>query len=89
MMNNLYQNEFSLLHNYFYPAMKLQEKMRVHSKIKKQYDLSQTPYQRLLNSDAINILQKEKLRQTFESLNPFDLQQRINRSLKTFFDMLI
>lgn len=88
LMNDIYQNEFSLLHNYFYPAMKLQEKERVESKIKKKYDLPQTPYQRLLNSDAISSLQKEKMRQTFESLNPFDLQQRIQRKLKNIFQLV-
>lgn len=69
LMNDLYQNEFSLLHNYFYPAMKLQDKIRVQSKSKKRYDQPQTPYQRLMNSDAISLLQKEKLRQPFESLD--------------------
>lgn len=88
LMNDLYQNEFSLLHNYFYPAMKLQEKMRMESKIKKQYDQPQTPYQRLMNSSALNILQKEKLRQTFESLDPFNLQQRIQRKLKNIFKLV-
>jgi hypothetical protein len=84
-MNDLYANEFSLLHNYFYPAMKLQDKVRIDSKIKKHYDLPQTPYQRLMNSNAISELQKEKLRQTFESLDPFDLQKRIQNKLKNIF----
>lgn len=35
LMNELYQNELSLLHNFFYPAMKLQDKIRIQSKIKK------------------------------------------------------
>ena len=38
LMNDLYQNELSLLHNFFYPAMKLQDKIRIQSKIKKHYD---------------------------------------------------
>lgn len=85
LMNDIYQNELSLLHNYFYPAMKLKDKVRIESKIKKQYYKAQTPYQRLMNSDAINLLQKEKLRQTFESLNPFDLQKIIQQKLKNIF----
>ena len=88
LMNDLYSNEFSLLHNYFYPAMKLQEKMRVESKIIKRYDKPKTPYQRLLSSDAISILQKEKLRQCFESLNPFELQKRIQQKLKIIFQYI-
>jgi hypothetical protein len=85
LMNDVYQNEFSLLHNYFYPAMKLQDKVRINSKIKKRYDQPQTPYQRLMNSDAVSASQKEKMRQLFESLNPFDLQQRIQKKLKNIF----
>jgi len=85
LMNDLYHNELSLLHNYFYPAMKLQDKIRIQSKIKKHYDKPQTPYQRLMASDHVNALQKEKMRQTFESLNPFELQRIIQQKLKNIF----
>lgn len=85
LMNDLYQNELSLLHNYFYPAMKLQDKIRIQSKIKKHYDKPQTPYQRLMASEHITILQKEKMRQVFESINPFELQNRIQIKLKNIF----
>jgi hypothetical protein len=85
LMNDLYQNELSLLRNYFYPAMKIQDKIRIQSKIKKHYDKPKTPYQRLLNSSFINDLQKEKLKQTFESINPFELKQRIEAKLKNIF----
>jgi hypothetical protein len=88
LMNDLYQNEFSLLHNYFYPAMKLQDKTRIQSKIKKHYDQPQTPYQRLMQSDAIDSEQKEKMCQTFESLNPFELQKRIQQKLKNIFRLV-
>ena len=88
LMNDLYKNEFSLLHNYFYPAMKLQEKTRIDAKIIKRYDNPKTPYQRLMHSDAITILQKENLRQRFESLNPFELQQRIQQKLKVIFQYI-
>lgn len=88
LMNDIYQNEFSLLHNYFYPAMKLQDKIRIESKIKKHYDQPQTPYQRLMQSDAIIDIQKEKMRQTFESLNPFELQKRIQQKLKNIFRLV-
>jgi len=85
LMNDLYQNELSLLHNYFYPAMKLKDKIRDRSKIKKHYDIPQTPYQRLMASSHVNELQKEKMRQVFESLNPFELQKTIQCKLKNIF----
>ena len=89
LMNDLYQNELSQLQNYFYPAMKLQEKRRIQSKIKKCYDKPQTPYQRLMASDHISNDQKEKLKQTFETLNPFKLRKTIEGKLKKIFSYVI
>jgi len=85
LMNDLYQNEFALLHNYFCPAMKLQKKERIHSKIIKKYDRPQTPYQRLMQSHHINYLQKEKLKKIYHSLNPFELKDKIEKKLKNIF----
>lgn len=85
LMNDLYQNEFALLHNYFCPAMKLQKKERVDAKIIKKYDQPQTPYQRLMQSQHINDLQKEKLTKIYRSLNPFDLKDKIEKKLKYIF----
>ncbi len=85
LMNDLYRNELSLLQNYFYPTMKLLDKIRIKAKVKKHYDQPQTPYQRLMASDKINALQKEKMRQIFESLDPFILQQSIQQKLKNIF----
>ena len=88
LMNDIYQNEFNLLHNFFHPAMKLQDKIRVQSTIKKSYDQPQTPYQRLMVSAHINDLQKAKLKQTFESLNPFELKKTIESKLKRIFQQV-
>jgi hypothetical protein len=85
-MNDLYRNELSLLQNYFYPAMKLQDKVRIQSKIKKCYDKPQTPYQRLMTSDHISIAEKEKLTQTFGSINPFKLKKTIEQKLNKIFN---
>ena len=84
-MNDLYRNELSLLQNYFYPTMKLLDKIRIKAKIKKHYDQPQTPYQRLMTSQKVDALQKEKMRQTFESLDPFLLQRSIQLKLKNIF----
>ena len=84
-MNDLYQNEFALLHNYFCPAMKLQDKARVDSRIIKKYDQPQTPYQRLMKCENISELQKEKMTMTYRSLNPFELKDTIEKKLKIIF----
>lgn len=85
LMNDLYQNELSLLHNYFYPAMKLKNKVRIMARIIKEYHKPQTPYQRLMASEHVNSEQKEKMQQQFESLDPFELQQIIQKKLKNIF----
>jgi hypothetical protein len=82
LMNDLYQNELSLLQNYFYPAMKIKDKIRVQSKMKKYYDKPKTPCQRLIESEHVTQEQKEKLKQIAESLNPFELRKVIEKKLK-------
>jgi hypothetical protein len=88
LINDLYQNEFSLLQNYFCPIMKLKDKTRIGSRIKKYHDKPKTPFQRLLESNYISKLQKEKLYQTFNSLNPFELRENIETKLKKIFSQV-
>lgn len=85
LMNDLYQNECSLLHNYFYPAMKLLDKKRIQSKIKKEYETPKTPYQRLLDCEHVSTEQKEALKRTFASLDPFKLKISMEQKLKKIF----
>jgi hypothetical protein len=61
LMNELYANELSLLSNFFYPCIKLIDKVRIKSRIKKTYDTPQTPYQRLMASNDLNEEQKRRL----------------------------
>jgi len=44
VLNEIYR-ELRLLVNFFYPSMKLIEKTRVGSKVKKKYDIARTSYQ--------------------------------------------
>lgn len=85
LMNDLYQNELSLLHNYFYPTIKLIEKQRIGSKIKKKYDQPKTPYERLLGAEHISEEQKLKLKNKFAELDPFELQKTIQTKLNKIF----
>lgn len=85
LMNDLYANELSLLLNFFYPCIKLVDKIRIESKIKKKYDKAQTPYQRLMASDNLSVEQKKMLQDKFITLDPFDLQKTIQKKLKLLF----
>lgn len=69
----------SLYHNFFQPVMKLKEKMRIGSKIKRIYDIPKTPYQRVLDSKHVLEETKVKLRLRYKTLNPKKLLKEIVR----------
>jgi len=74
---NLICETISLYHNFFQPVMKLKEKIRIASRIKRVHDVPITPYQRVLESPDIPEETKIKLRTKYESLNPKQLLKRI------------
>jgi hypothetical protein len=88
LLNNLYQNEWSLLKNYFCPTIKLKEKIRVKSKIKKQFYPPLTPYQRLMESPHLSQENKNKLNHTFKQLDPFLLCENIQKKLKVIASLV-
>ena len=85
LMNDLYANELSLLSNFFYPCIKLTNKVRIKSSIKKTYDIPQTPYQRLMASTCLTQERKYALEEKFNTLDPFLLQKIIQSKLKSIF----
>lgn len=85
LMNDLYTNELSLLSNFFYPCIKLTNKVRIKSSIKKTYDIPQTPYQRLMASTCLTQERKDALEEKFNTLDPFLLQKIIQSKLKSIF----
>ena len=78
LLNELY-SYLRLYLNFFHPQMKLVRKERIGARVKKQYDLPQTPYQRLLTMDEISADRKKKLQATYEQLNPFALKRSIDK----------
>jgi transposase InsO family protein len=77
LLNSLY----ALLHfygNFFLPTMKLKEKVRVGSKVKRIYDDPQTPYARTLASDLVTEEDKAQLREVYSHLDLPALRQRID-----------
>jgi hypothetical protein len=69
LLNQLYA-QLQLLVNFFYPSMKLIEKVRVGARVHKRYDTARTPYQRVLDGAQVPQSQKKKLRAQFKKLNP-------------------
>jgi len=80
LLNRLY----ALLHyygNFFLPVMKLKEKVRTGSKVKRIYDDPQTPYARALNSPHISKADKAELREAYGHLDLVSLRRRIDELL--------
>ena len=78
IMNKLYK-VLRFYTNFFLPSMKLIEKTRMGSKVIKKYDKPETPYRRTINSDTVSEEVKERLRRTYEELNPFRLKREIDK----------
>lgn len=78
-----------LYQNYFQPSMKLSSKKRAGAKVIKKYEPAQTPYQRLLKSEAVSEEHKEKLRQEYEQLDPLRLYQEIERKQQAFWALTV
>jgi len=65
--------------NFFLPSMKLKEKTRDGARVRKRYHRAQTPYQRLMESPAIDKNTKNQLKQYYQRLNPAQLYRQIQR----------
>lgn len=63
------------------PVLKLQSKTRVDGKLKKKYDIAQTPYQRVLESPDVPAADKTTLRAIYLDLNPVHLRKQIDDQL--------
>jgi hypothetical protein len=77
VLNRLY----AILHyyvNFFLPVMKLVEKQRIGSRVKRIYDDPQTPYARVLASKHLSPEAEGELRETYDHLDLVALRRRID-----------
>jgi len=88
LMSDLYRNEWSQLNNFFTPQFKLLRKTRVGSQYKREYLAPKTPYKRILESKEVAEETKAQLSQIFCSLNPFDLQKKIEVKLHRIYKLM-
>lgn len=88
LMNDLYANEFSLFTNFFCPTLKLVSKAREGSKWVRRHSKPITPAQRVLDHPDMPQNTKEKLSSQIKTLNPFLIQNQIQRKLRTIFKLL-
>jgi hypothetical protein len=87
LLNELY-GHLRLYLNFFHPQMKLVSKERIGTKVKKQYDVPQTPYQRLLDLEEVDVERKLKLQKTYAQLNPFELKRMIDKLREKLLKMI-
>ena len=78
----LYKEIWGPLQNFFLPSMKLKSKHREGSRWVRRHDQPQTAYQRLLASGALSNKEHARLRDWFESLDPFVLARRLEAQLR-------
>lgn len=85
LMNELYEQEWSLYQNHFIPTQKLIKKEKINSKYKKQYDKAKTPYQRVVESMQVTNEKKMELALLHQQLNPFKLKASIEQKLRKIY----
>ncbi len=84
LMNEIYTQYWCPLQNYFMPTQKLLRKTRIGARIKKEYEPARTPYQRLMESDALSEEQKIELQRRKSLLNPFKLRKALMLKVEEF-----
>jgi hypothetical protein len=87
LLNELYGHLRFYL-NFFHPQMKLVSKERTGSRVKKKYDVPQTPYQRLLTLEEISVEKRARLQASYDQLNPFALKRTINKLQERLHKMI-
>ena len=88
LMNDIYQNYFNPLQNFFLPTMKILSKTRIGGRIIKRYDVPKTPFQRLLDSSDKESEKIKALEKRYSELDPIDLQLGLEIKLKEFFNLV-
>jgi hypothetical protein len=83
-LNALYA-VYRLYVNHFLPVTKLQQKVRVGSRVKKVYDAPKTPYPRVLDSPEVSEFVKAKLRAEHATLDVVKLKQQIDQMSDALF----
>jgi hypothetical protein len=88
LMNEIYRDYWNPLLNFFCPAIKLKQKIRVGGKLKKIYDKPKTPCDRLLDCGKLSELQTKRLLADKELLDPLALKRGLDAKLRIFGERL-
>jgi hypothetical protein len=86
-LNTLYQHELRLFQNLFLPSVKLVQKVRVGSRIRRVYDRPQTPFDRVQACPEADPLRVAHLRHLRATLDPFGLAETIDANLARLYTL--
>jgi hypothetical protein len=75
--------------NFFMPHTKLISKSRDGARVRKQYETPKTPYKRLLEDEDIPQETKDRLMETYLSINPAELKRGMDKLLGTLAKMAL
>ena len=78
----LYREVWAPWQNFFLPCLKLERKWREGSHWRKRYEPPRTAYQRLCAPGLLTPQQTRPLRERYESLDPFELKDELEKKLK-------
>ncbi len=78
----LYREVWAPWQNFFLPCLKLKEKWRQGSHWRKRYELPKTAYHRLCAPGMLALQERRRLRDRYESLDPFTLKDELETKLK-------
>jgi hypothetical protein len=81
-INDLYRHELRLWLNLYLPSVKLVKKVRVGSRVRRVYDVAQTPLERVLAGGQYRKDQVAELKKLHPSLDPFQLGKVIDQKLE-------
>ena len=86
-INELYENELSVLMNLFQPSVKLVRTVRTGSRKRRIYDDPRTPLDRALGSGDLDDKKAHQLKALREGTDPFDLSERVNSKLERIWEL--
>lgn len=85
IINDLYRGDLRLYKNFLQPVMKLVSKERIGGSVKRKYDATKTPYQRLMDPGQISEQTRKQLETVYLSLNPAQLKRSIDAKLEELY----
>ena len=86
-INDLYRHELRWLLNLYLPSVRMVKKTRVGSKLRRVYDVPQTPLERVARSGYAEASRLAELTKRKSRLDPFELARTIDRKLKRIYEL--